>query len=221
VNDGAVTSEHVQALLTELDIPPINMTRARSNPRIKGRQIGRRKPDEGLVEIKTITRPDGRREQLHIHQVDSALGILRRTETGDPYFERCEVVGLTVGENRRRAVRFRPYAILRLPEDIAPRLGQREITVALYTTPKDRARGYNRTAHVRMVARGTPQFSIYADLRGDSESVHDNLKASLYRSRRAHSKGWRRQQVDMLGYAGLVNAITRARLREREAAEAA
>lgn len=84
VNDGAVTSGHVQRLLTELDIQPVTMTRAKSNPRIKGRRIGRRTPDG----------------------------------------------------------------------------------VAIHTTARDQARGFNRAAHVRMIAPGTKGFAIYHDLRG-------------------------------------------------------
>ena len=100
-------------------------------------------------------------------------------------------------------------------------MGQKEISVALYTTPSDMARGYNRTARVRLIAPGGASHWIYTLLRSDSEGLNDHLKASLYRSRRAHSEGWRRQQVDMLGYAGLLNAISRARLRETQAAAAA
>jgi len=38
---------------------------------------------------------------------------------------------------------------------------------------------------------------------------------------RAHSLGWRRQQVEMLGWAVMVNALTMARHRSTEGLEAA
>jgi hypothetical protein len=37
---------------------------------------------------------------------------------------------------------------------------------------------------------------------------------------RASAKGWRRQMVDLLGYARLVNAVSLARRRARELAPA-
>ena len=35
------------------------------------------------------------------------------------------------------------------------------------------------------------------------------------RHHRAHSKGWARQQADMLGLAGLINALTRERMNKQ------
>ncbi|MDP9224542.1 MAG: hypothetical protein M3P18_11945, partial [Actinomycetota bacterium] len=57
VHDGAMTSEHNQALLTELGTILINRPRAKSNPKVKGVAIGKRVPDEGIVERKEISRP--------------------------------------------------------------------------------------------------------------------------------------------------------------------
>jgi hypothetical protein len=53
------------------------------------------------------------------------------------------------------------------------------------------------------------------------ESLNNNIKSSLYRHHRAHSSGWQRQQADMLGPAGLINALTRAAFRKRALPEAA
>jgi hypothetical protein len=53
------------------------------------------------------------------------------------------------------------------------------------------------------------------------ESLNNNIKSSLYRHHRAHSSGWQRQQADMLGLAGLINALTRAAFRKRALPEAA
>ena len=64
-------------------------------------------------------------------------------------------------------------------------------------------------------------FGIYRRLRGDSESLNRNVEDSLYRHHRAHSKGWARQQADMLGLAGLINALTRERMRRQLLSEAA
>jgi hypothetical protein len=72
-----------------------------------------------------------------------------------------------------------------------------------------------------MIAPGTRYFGIYRRLRGDSESLNRNLEDTLYRHHRAHSRGWRGQQLDMLGFAGLVNALTRARFRKPQEQRAA
>jgi hypothetical protein len=55
-------------------------------------------------------------------------------------------------------------------------------------------------------------------LRPDSESINRGVEDVLYLNR-ASAKGWRRQMVDLLGHARLVNAITLARCRAREKLE--
>jgi hypothetical protein len=99
--------------------------------------------------------------------------------------------------------------------------GKREITVAIYQTAEDKKRDYLRTAHVRAIGPANEDFSIYRQMRGDSESLNRTVEDSLYRHHRAHSKGWARQQVDMLGLAGLINALTRERMRRQTLSEAA
>jgi hypothetical protein len=215
VNDGAMTGEHNQHLLTRLGIVLINMTRAKSNPKVKGHAIGDRVPDEGKVEVKVFTLPDGSKELLEVHQLDGQLGLRRLTDTGDPFFEALEVTRLIVRENRNGILRFAPYVGLKLPPDDALRLGRSQISVAIHSTAQDDARGFKRAAHVRMIGPGSPYFWMYRKMRGDSESLNRDLKDSLYRHSRAHSRGWRRQQVDMLGFAGFQNALTRFRFRKR------
>ena len=93
--------------------------------------------------------------------------------------------------------------------------------MALYQTADDRKRRYLRTAHVRAIGRTNPGLAIYAQMRGDAESLNRTIEDSLYRHHRAHSDGWRRQQVDMLGLAGLINALTRERIRRQAFPQAA
>jgi hypothetical protein len=57
-------------------------------------------PDEGKVEVKTVTLPDGSKELVEVHQVDGAPGVRRLTETGEAFYERLEVIRLIVRENR-------------------------------------------------------------------------------------------------------------------------
>ncbi|MGI8520417.1 MAG: hypothetical protein ACR2MC_07435 [Actinomycetota bacterium] len=78
-----------------------------------------------------------------------------------------------MNRNRKRHVSFVPcpYIRLKLSADIALRTSKREITVALYQTADDRKRRYLRTAHVRAIGRTNPDFAIYAQTRGDAESL--------------------------------------------------
>ena len=235
VHDGAMTAEHNQALLTELGTVLVNRTRAKENPKVGRRAIGKRVPDEGLVEVKEIALPDGGKELLSVYQVDSRIGlrdITDITEIGERHFIPLEPTKLIMLENKTNKApgrgRFRPYVGLTLPAKIALRTGKREITVALYQTAKDKKRDYLRTAHVRAIGPDNPDFgpdnpdfAIYRQMRGDSESLNRTIEDSLYRHHRAHSEGAARQQVDMLGLAGLINALTRERMRRACLAQAA
>jgi hypothetical protein len=56
--------------------------------------------------------------------------------------------------------------------------------------------------------------------RGDAESINCALEDTLYLTR-AHSKGRLRQTADLLGFGLMVNSLTLARHRAREAVKAA
>jgi hypothetical protein len=75
--------------------------------------------------------------------------------------------------------------------------------------------------HVRVIGPSNEDFWIYPKMGGDSESLNRTIEDSLYRHHRVHSVGWARQQIDMLGLAGLINALTRERMRRQRLAEAA
>ncbi len=214
VHDGAMTGKHNQKLLTELGTVLVNRPPAKSNPKVKGRAVGHREPFRGVVDRKVMRGIDGTEEVLEIHQEDGGLGLLELTETGDRLFTVLTVTKLHMNPNGpSKTLRFRPYAGLRLPTDIALRTGRREVTVALYETARDKKAGFPRAARVRVIGPTNPDFKIYRSMRNDSESLNRTVEDSLYRHHRAHSEGWARQQVDMLGLAGLINALTRERMR--------
>src|SRR5438552_248453 len=96
-----------------------------------------------------------------------------------------------------------------------------EVTVALYETARDKKAGYPRAAHVRAIGPTNPDFEIYRRMRNNSESLNRAAEDSLYGHHRTHSEGWARQRVDMLGLAGLINALTRERMRKDQLAKAA
>jgi hypothetical protein len=86
---------------------------------------------------------------------------------------------------------------------------------------QDKKRHYLRSAWVRAVGPGSKDFWVFTQMRSDSESLNRTVEDSLYRHHRAHSDGWARQQVDMLGLAGLINALTRERMRRQVLYQAA
>ena len=111
---------------------------------------------------------------------------------------------------------YRWYNDYRLPEH----LGGGQITVRLHQDEDDRRRRFNRTEHVRPIPPSDPDFPRLYGRRNDSESLNRSLEDTLFLGR-AHSLGWRRQQVEMLGWAVMVNALTMARHRAAESLEAA
>ena len=99
-------------------------------------------------------------------------------------------------------------------------LGGGQITVRLHQDDEDRRRRFNRTENVRPIPPSDPDFSRLYGRRNDSESLNRALEDTLFLGR-AHSLGWRRQQVEVLGWALMVNALTMARHGAAVALEAA
>ena len=91
------------------------------------------------------------------------------------------------------------------------------ITVRLHGNDEDTKRRFNRTENVRPIAPNDPDFTRLFRIRNDAESINFGLEGTLY-LRRAHSVGHRRQLVNLLGWALVVNSVA---LREhaRRAAE--
>ena len=86
-------------------------------------------------------------------------------------------------------------------------LGASTATVRLHGNAGDAKRKLNWTENLRPIA---PSDSVFADLfsrRNDAESINRGLDDTLF-LRRAHSVGHRRQTVNLLGYALMVNSLT-------------
>jgi hypothetical protein len=94
------------------------------------------------------------------------------------------------------------------------------VTVRLHQTPEDDRHGLNRTENLRSIPESSPDVQRLHVLRPDAESINRGIEDSLFINR-ASAKGWRRQMVDLLGYARLVNALTLARCRGRQPVVAA
>ena len=88
------------------------------------------------------------------------------------------------------------------------------VMVRLDTTDEDRARKLNRSENVRQIPPTDPDFKRVYSRRSDAESINRGLDDSMWLGR-AHSKGARRQSVNLLGYALMVNGLALHRRRRR------
>lgn len=94
------------------------------------------------------------------------------------------------------------------------------VIVRLDTTTEDIARKLNRSENVRQIPPSDPDFKRVYSRRSDAESINRGLDDSMWLGR-AHSKGARRQSVNLLGYALMVNGLALQRHRSRQQAIAA
>ena len=107
---------------------------------------------------------------------------------------------------------FRWYNDYRLPTS----LGAGTMTVRLHGTDEDRARGFNRTENVRVIAPAEDSFKRLYSRRNDSESINRGIDDSMWLTR-AHSLGHGRQHLNLIGFALMVNSLALRRHRFRGA----
>ena len=80
-----------------------------------------------------------------------------------------------------------------------------QVDVASLGNPEDAARKLNRTENLRPIPPGDTDFVALFGRRNDAAAVN----------RRAHSLGHRRQLLNLLGYALVVNSLALSRHRRR------
>jgi len=107
-----------------------------------------------------------------------------------------------LGLVRLRWLTYRWYNDHQLPAELAGGT----ITVRLHGNDEDTRRRFNRTENVRPIAPTDPDFSRLFRIRNDAESINRGLEDTLY-LRRAHSVGHRRQLVNLLGWALVINSV--------------
>ena len=127
---------------------------------------------------------------------------------GEPYYEKLRRVRVQRHEDKQR---FRFYSYWRLPD----RYGGRVVGVRHHQDASDDVRGINRPENLRPIPEGCEDYERLIALRPDAESINRGIEDHLFINR-ASGKGWRRQMLDLLGHARVVNAITLARCRARE-----
>ena len=90
------------------------------------------------------------------------------------------------------------------------------VMVRLDTTDEDKERKLNRSENLRQLPPGDPDFKRLYGRRADAESINRGLDDSMFLGR-AHSKGAKRQSVNLLGYALMVNGLAIHLHRKRQA----
>ena len=86
-------------------------------------------------------------------------------------------------------------------------------TVRLHGNADDERRQLNRPENVRPISPKDPDFHRLFRQRNDAESVNRGLDDTLF-LRRAHSIGHRRQWINLLGFALMVNSLALAEHRK-------
>jgi len=164
-----------------------------------------------LVETKTLNG-----QTISLYARGGAIGVGRLDDEGEVVFVPLDRV--RTHRNADGNGRYRWYNDYRIPAD----LGSGTLTVRLHGNDEDVKRRLNRTENVRPIAPTDPDFKDLFRLRNDAESINRGLDDTMY-LRRAHSVGHRRQLVNLLGFALMVNglALLEHRRRRADAAQAA
>ncbi|MEJ7801568.1 MAG: hypothetical protein WKF60_13675 [Ilumatobacter sp.] len=210
VYDTALRGVHHQRIMRDLGLLSINrvaLAKAGSK-KPRRRKAEQRQEKSTLIETKTITLPDGTERVVPLYARGGAPGIGRMLDDGSMEFEPLRRI-----RTHRRADKvgtFRFYNDYELPDD----LGGAVITIRLHGNDEDAARKLNRTENLRPIPPGDPDFERIFPLRADAESINRGLEDTLY-LRRAHSVGRARQHVNLIGWALMVNSLTRAEHRAR------
>jgi len=206
VYDTALRGTHHQTIMRTLGLMPIN--------RVTATKAGAKKPRRNaadrhvkkmvFVETKTIRR-DGS-TTIDLYAQAGAIGIGTLNANGELMF--TPLPRIRTHRNTDKSG-YRWYNDYRLPDNH----GGGVVTVRLHANAADAARKFNRTENVRPIAPDDPCFPELFKRRNDAESINRALEDTLW-LRRAHSLGHRRQLLNLLGYAIMVNSLTIARHRQ-------
>jgi hypothetical protein len=209
IYDTALRGVHHQVLLRELGMLPVN----RVSAAVKGakdprRHEGRRVEKSIHLENKMVTTSAGE-SSVSLFARGGAVGTVELSDKGEPIF--TELRRVRTHRSRDKSGLFRWYNDYELPESY----GRRTITVRLHGNADDAKRKLNRTENVRPIPPTDPDFRALYARRNDAESINRGLNDSMWLTR-AHSIGHRRQHVNLIGYALMVNSLALQGHRARE-----
>ncbi|MFZ6005757.1 MAG: hypothetical protein ACOYXM_17675 [Actinomycetota bacterium] len=208
VYDTALRGIHHQTILRDLGLLPINrVAAAKANPKGPRRNKQDRRVEKLVfVEAKTIATADGSTHNLDLYARGGAVGLGTVAADGELLFTPLPRVRTHRNADKNG---YRWYNDYRLPDH----LGAGVVTVRLHSDASDVARTFNRTENVRPIPPDDPSFRELFRRRNDAESINRALEDTLW-LRRAHSLGHRRQLLNLLGYALMINSLAVARHRQ-------
>lgn len=210
VYDTALRGTHHQTILRDLGLIPVNRVAAAQAGSKKARRNKSEQRIEKLVfvEQKAVELADGTSKTIDLYARGGAIGLGVLAADGELLFTPLPRV-----RTHRNADKsgYRWYNDYRLPD----RLGGGTVTVRLHADAKDAARKFNRTENVRPIPPDDPSFAGLFRRRNDAESINRALEDTLWLGR-AHSLGHRRQLLNLLGYALMVNSLAVARAHRRQ-----
>lgn len=205
VYDTALRGIHHQSILRNLGLLPINrVSAAKADPKKPRRDARERRVEKMVfVETKTLPMADGASRSVDLYARAGAIGVGTLAADGALIFS-----ALTRLRTHRNADKggYRWYSDYRLPDN----LGGGVVTVRLHGDANDATRKFNRTENVRPIPPEDPSFRELFRRRNDAESINRALEDTLWLGR-AHSLGHRRQLLNLLGYAVMVNSLAVAR----------
>ncbi len=204
IYDGAFRGVHLQDVLHKLGLVPVVPVTAASG----GKRA--RKPREERtvrVEEQQVTGRDGVVRSLQLYARAGALGAVELDDGGEPIFIEFEQRRLRKRQNANGT--WRLYGEYRVPDD----LGGGELRTRFDLTDEDIQRGFNRPEHLRPLPPSGDDYKRLYPRRADAESINRALDDSMWLGR-AHSRGGKRQLVDLLGFAMMVNSLALHRRRQ-------
>lgn len=203
IYDGALRGMHHAELMRDLGWLSINRVTAKEVATRDGKPVKRVEKSKHIEDKKVKGRT------VRLFSRGGAIGIVELTETGAQDFvelKRVRTMRQVDGQGR-----FRFYNEYALPDGGT-------VTVRLDTTEQDKERKLNRSENVRQIPPNDPDFARVYKRRSDAESINRMLEDTLWLGR-AHSKGARRQLVNLIGFSIMTNSLAVYLHRNRRAAD--
>jgi hypothetical protein len=203
IYDTALRGIHHQTLMRDLGLLPVNrVTAATKGSKSPRRKDGRRVEKSVHVGDKVIELDEGETRRVSLFARGGAIGLVELDNAGQPVF--TELRRIRTHRSRDKSGLYRWYNDYALPAELG---GRKSITIRLHGNEEDDRRKFNRTENVRPIPPSDPDLKKLYARRNDSESINRSIDDSMWLSR-AHSVGHRRQKVNLLGYALMVNSLT-------------
>jgi hypothetical protein len=192
VYDTALRGKHHTELMQRLGWLSVNRIQAANVFTRKGQKVPKRVDKITHIEDKVV---DGK--TLRLYARGGALCIAEIDYNGEQQL--TELKRMRTIRQQTQSGSFRFYNEYQLPDG-------KTITMRIDTTEKDKARNLNRAENLRQIATNDPDFKRIYRRRNDAESINRQLDDSMWLGR-AHSKGHKRQLLNLIGYALMVNGL--------------